>query len=148
VTDLPPGAPDDDAPAGSQQSALPFLVAIGLVAVLGTFAVLFLRSDDEGELVRPDRIDALDATTVRAVVLDEPGCRHIDRAQVDYDDDLVLFELVAVDVADCADGERVDVVAEITLPEPLDGRDLRAGVGRTRLPCSGDGATVTCAPER
>jgi hypothetical protein len=60
----------------------------------------------------------------------------------------VLLELVAVEVDGCGDGGGREVVAEVELPQPIEDRPLVAGVGRIRLPCTGDGAAVRCAPER
>jgi len=144
VTGPPDVAPDDREPPA--QSAAPFVVALVLVAVLVGLALVFLRSDDTGELVRPERLAAVDADTVRATAFDVPACWDVERAQVDYDDDRILLELVAV--PRCADGddEVVDVVAEVDLPQPIEDRGLVAGVGRTRLPCTGVGPDVRCAP--
>lgn len=136
------GAPEDRQPP----SAVPFVVALVLVAVVGGLAFVFLRADDSGELVRPERLAAVDEDTVRATAFALPTCWRIDRAQVDLDDDRVFLELVAV--PRCSDGgdERVaDVVAEVDLPRPIGDRRLVAGVGRTRLPCTGGGTDVRCA---
>lgn len=137
-------APEDRQPP--PPSAVPFVVALVLVAVLAGLAFVFLRSDDAGELVRPERLTAVDDDTVQATALDLPTCWRIERAQVDYDDDRVFVELVALSA--CGEGEeraRADVVAEVDLPRPLEDRRLVAGVGRTRLPCTGDGTGVRCA---
>jgi len=139
--------PDDDEPR-AQPSLVPFLAAAAIVGVAVVLAFVFLRSDDDGRLVRPDRLDATGDDVVRAVVLDLPACEVVERAQVDVEDDRVLVELVAVAVPDdaCADGEGREVVAEITLPVPLGDRALAAGVGRTPLPCTGDAAAPRCGP--
>lgn len=134
---------DGDRP---QLSPVPFAVALVGFLVLATLAFVFLRDDDEGRLVRPDRLTAVDGDTLRATALDEAGCTRIERAQVDLTETEVLVELVAVDAeGSCADGA-VDLEAEITLPEPIGDRALLAGVGRLRIPCTGDGTDVTCRP--
>jgi len=143
----PRAGDDTDGPAPT--SALPFLLSLGVVVVVGVLAVVFLRSDDEGRLVRPDRLAVVDERTVRAVAAEQPACERIERAQVDGDDDRVFVELVAVPVDGCTDdGGRVDVEAEVVLPEAIGDRDVVPGVGRTRLPCTGEGDRVRCEPER
>ncbi|MFP5321942.1 MAG: hypothetical protein ACLGIC_08855 [Acidimicrobiia bacterium] len=138
---------DDEAPA--QASLAPFLAALVLVGVAAVLAFVFLRSEDEGRLVRPDRLDATGDASVRAVVFDVPGCERIDRAQVDFDgDERVLLELVAVEIDGCEGEGGREVVAEVELPRPIEDRALAAGVGRIRLPCTGDGASIRCAAER
>jgi len=138
----------DDAEA-APTSALPFAIALGVVVVVGVLALVFLRSDDEGRLVRPERLSVVDDRTVRAVAPDQPACERIERAQVEADDDRLFVELVAVGVADCdREGERVDVEAVIDLPLDVGERAVVAGVGRTRLPCTGEGRDVTCTPTR
>lgn len=129
-----------------QTSAVPFVVALVGFVVVAVLAYTFLRSDDDGRLVHPDRLTAVDDDTIRATALGVPGCARVERAQVDLTGDEVLVELVTVDVEGPCSDVAVDVVAEITLPEPLDERPLRAGVGRTRLPCTGQGASLTCGP--
>lgn len=129
-----------------QLSPVPFLVALVGFLVLATFAFVFLRADDEGRLVRPDRLRATDDDTLRVTALDESGCSRIERAQVDLGGSEVLVELVAVEVEGPCSDATVDLVAEITLPEPIGDRALRAGVGRLRLPCTGDGTEATCRP--
>lgn len=136
----------DDGPA--QLSATPFLVALVGFVVLATLAFVFLRPDDEGRLVRPDRLTPTGDDSFRVTALDQPGCGRIERAQVDLAEDEVFVELVAVDAEGPCSDVSVDLVAEITLPEPIGERRLLAGVGRLRLPCTGERAAVTCRPER
>ncbi len=136
----------DPSGARPQLSPLPFLVALVGFLVLATLAFVFLRSDDEGRLVRPDRLTATGDDTVRATVLDQPGCGRIERAQVDLTETEVFVELVAVDAEGPCSDVTVDLVAQITLPEPIDGRRLLSGVGRLRIPCTGDLDDVTCRP--
>jgi hypothetical protein len=150
VDDQPgPGAPtdlpDDDGP---RASPVPIAIALAVVVVVGVLSWAFLRTGDEGELVRPDRLVAVDDDTVRATALALPACREISRAQVDLDANRVFLELVAVEVEGCDLQGVVDVVAEVTLPEPLGDRRLVAGVGRLHLPCTGRGADVACGPAR
>jgi len=133
-------------PPPRQVSPVPFVVAlVGFVVVAG-LAFAFLRSDDEGRLVRPDRLTETGPDTVRATVLDQPGCGRVARAQVDLSETEVRIELVAVDAEGPCSDLAVDLVAEITLPEPIDGRRLLPGVGRLQLPCTGERTEVTCRP--
>lgn len=141
--------PDEPPPPGpDRMSPLPFVVALVSFVVIAVLAIVFLRPDDEGQLVRPDRLAAVDDDTIRAVAIDRPRCLTVDRAQVDLGETTVHVELVVVDDAcgDATDRDTVDLVAEITLPEPVGDRRVLAGVGRLELPCSGQGSTVTCAP--
>ena len=128
---------------------VPFVVAFAVFVLLVVLAYVFLWEGDDGELVRPDAVSALDPQTVRAVLVDRSSCDSILRAQVDLtDDDVVLVELVVQeDGEDCA-GDRGPLEAEIRLPEAIDGRDLRAGTGRVQIPCEGSGPSVTCAVDR
>jgi hypothetical protein len=136
-------APEE--PPALSGSWLPVVVALVLVLVVGGLAFAFLRPDDEGELVRPDRLTALDEDTIRVVARDHPACGTVDRAQVDLADEGIFVELVVVG----ADGPCPDVVgdlvAEIDLPEPIGDRRLIGGVGRTPLPCTGTGTDLRCA---
>jgi hypothetical protein len=143
VQDPTGGDADGERP---QPSPVPFVVALVGFLVLATLAYVFLRADDEGRLVRPDRLTATGDDTLRATALGESGCGRIQRAQVELTETEVLVELVAVDAdGPCAD-VTVDLVAEITLPEPIGDRTLLAGVGRLHIPCTGDGTDVTCRP--
>ena len=127
-------------------SPVPFLVALVGFVVVAVLAFVFLRSDDEGRLVRPDRLTPIDEDTIRATALEQPGCGRVDRAQVDLSETEVRVELVVVDAEGPCSDVAVDLVAEITLPEPVDERRLLPGVGRVQLPCTGELATVTCGP--
>lgn len=140
--------PIDDPAAGPprQLSAVPFGVALVGFVVIALLAFTFLRADDEGHLVRPDRLQGVDDDTITATALGQPGCGRIERAQVDLSDTEVLVELVVVDVEGPCSDVTMDLVAEITLPEPVGDRTLRAGVGRTRLPCTGEATSATCGP--
>jgi hypothetical protein len=144
--------PDDDEPgtaSPAQLSPVPFVVALVGFAIVAVLALTFLRTDDEGELVRPDRLSEVDDDTIRAVALTQSDCGTVRRAQVDLAEGEVFVELVVVDAdsTSCTGGV-VDIVAEITLPEPIDGRRLVAGVGRLQLPCTGERSAVTCGPDR
>ena len=136
-------------PAGgerpNQLSPVPFVVALVGFLVLAALAFAFLRGDDEGRLVRPDRLTEVDDDTIRVVAAAQPDCGTVERAQVDLGEDRVFVELVVVDADDCPDAT-VDIVADITVPEPVGDRELVAGVGRLRLPCTGERSAVTCAP--
>ena len=138
----------DDTPR--QLSPVPFVVALVGFVVLATLAFVFLRDDDEGRLVRPDRLSVIDEDTIRATALGVPGCARVERAQVDRSENEILVELVTVDVEGQCSDVAVDVVAEITLPQPVGDRTLRPGVGRTQLPCTGQGTghgtSLTCGP--
>lgn len=138
----PPVDPAEDRP--DQLSPVPFVVALVGFVIVAVLAFVFLRADDEGRLVRPDRLDVVDDDTIRVVAAGEPACLTVDRAQVDLGEGTVHVELVVTGEGDCDDA--ADVVAEITLPEPVGDRTLLAGVGRLRLPCTGEGSTVSCEP--
>ena len=132
-----------------QLSPVPFVVALVGFVVIASLAFVFLRADDDGRLVWPDRFQVLDAETIRATALEQPGCGRVERAQVDLVETEVLVELVVIDIEGPCSDVTVDVVAEITLPEPVGDRAVRAGVGRSRLPCTDDADTsapVTCGP--
>ena len=127
-------------------SPIPFVVALVGFVVVAVLAFTFLRGDDEGRLVRPDRLSAVGPDTIRATALAEPGCGRVERAQVDISESEVRVELVAVDAEGPCSDVTVDLVAEITLPQPVGDRDLLPGVGRTQLPCTGEMTAVTCGP--
>jgi len=143
---VPDPVPDDAEGAPRQLSAVPFAVALVGFVVIALLAFTFLRADDEGRLVRPDRLTPVDDDTISATAFAVPGCARVERAQVDITETEVLVELVTVDVEGQCSDVAVDVVAEIVLPVPIEDRTLRAGVGRTRLPCTGQGASLTCGP--
>ena len=126
---------------------MPFVVALVGVVVLGALAYLYLR-DDPGELVRPERLTAVGDREVRAVASDRAPCERVIRAQVDLAEEAVFLELVVERTAEECTAEAVDLEAEITLPEAIDGRDLRAGVGRYQIPCVGRAPSFTCAEDR
>jgi hypothetical protein len=140
---------DDDADEPRELNPAPFVVALVLVAVLAVLGYLFLRPDDSGELARPDRLEPVDDDTIRVVAFDRPVCEEVLRAQVDMAEEAVFVELVVDEREGSPCGDQTGAIeAEITLPAALDGRPLRAGVGRFQIPCVDDGATVTCTPDR
>ena len=127
---------------------MPFVAALVVVTIAVVVGYLFLRPDDSGELLRPDRLEVVDDDTIRAIAFDRSPCERILRAQVDMDVDAVFVELV-VDRGDEPCTQVVEPIqAEITLPEPVEGRQLRAGIGRFGIPCTGTGSDVTCEPDR
>jgi len=130
-----------------QLSPVPFVAALVGFVVLAALAFVFLRADDDGRLVRPDRFQTLDEDTIRATALGQPGCGRVERAQVDLSESEILVELVVVDAEGPCSDVAVDLVAEITLPEPVGDRAVRAGVGRSRLPCT-DGDAASSARSR
>ena len=142
---------EPDRPAATP---LPFVAAMVLVAVAGVLAFVFLRSEDEGRLVRPDRLGVVDDDTVVATVADASPCERIERAQYDLDETQIYLELVAVEIDGCEDadgagaGERVHLEVEIDLGVDVDDREPVPGAGRTRVPCTGTGTTITCRPAR
>jgi hypothetical protein len=133
---------EDD--AARPLSPVPFVAALVGFVVIAGLAFAFLRSDDEGRLVRPDRLTETGPDAIRATVLDQPGCGRVERAQVDLGETEVRVELVAVDAEGPCSDVAVELVADITLPEPIDGRRLLPGVGRLQLPCTCDRTSVTC----
>lgn len=135
----------DDAPRPDRLSPVPFVAALVGFVVVAVLAFVFLRADDAGVLVRPERLTPVGDDVIRAVAVGQPDCARVERAQVDLGEDAVFVELVLAE-GECAG--TTDVVAEITLPEPVGDRRLVPGVGRLRLPCSGEGSDVTCGPAR
>ncbi len=124
-------------PAPSTTNPAPFVIAFVIVSILVVVSFLFFREGDEEQGQFPDEVDAVDDDTVRAVAVLE-GCRVLDRAQVDYDDEQVYVELVSVpaDAAGCETFPEREIVAEIELPRPIEDRDVVPGYGRFQLPCS------------
>jgi len=145
VTEHPAPSPERSEPA---PTAVPFALALAIVGLAGVLAFALLRGEDEGRLVRPEQLDATGESTVQAVVADLPACDRLLRAQVDLADDEVFVELVAVEDEGCDERGTREVVAEVTLPQPVGDRALVSGVGRLRLPCTGRGPTVRCGPAR
>src|SRR5690606_4363459 len=87
-----------------QLSPVPFVAALVGFVVLAALAFVFLRADDDGRLVRPDRFQTLDEDTISATALGQPGCGRVERAQVDLSESEILVELVVVDVeGPCSD---------------------------------------------
>ena len=127
---------------------MPFLIALAGFIVTAVLAFVYLRPDDDGELVRPERLTVVDDDTIRAVAPDRSTCERISRAQVDLAEDAIFVEFVVQrDEQDCRGGLTA-LEAEITIPEPVADRDLRPGVGRLEIPCSGSGSSVTCSVDR
>jgi hypothetical protein len=142
----PYGAGVSEPDQQAQLSPVPFVVALVGFVIVAVLAFVFLRAGNEGRLVRPDRLTVVDDATIRVVASQQPDCGTVERAQVDLAEDRVFVELVVVDADGTCPGATVDIVADITLPEPVGDRSLVAGVGRLRLPCTGDRTAVTCAP--
>lgn len=142
---------EPDRPAATP---LPFVAAMVVVGIVVVLAFVFVRSDDEGRVVRPDRIAVVDGDTVVATAADQPVCERIERAQYDLDETQIYLELVAVEVDGCDDAgdggtdERTDLEVEIDLGVDIDDRELVPGAGRTQVPCTGTGRAVRCQPER
>ena len=137
---------DDDFEGPGGPNPVPFLVAFVGFVVVAVLAFVYLR-EDPGQLLRPERVTAVDDDTVRAVAADRPACERVLRAQVDMAEEAVFLEFVVEDDGDCA-GDRAPFAAEVTLPEPIDDRPLRPGVGRFQIPCRGQGTDITCTPDR
>lgn len=129
-------------------SAVPFVVAAVGFVIVAVLAFVYLREDDELEILRPDAIEAIDDRTVRAVVDDVPTCDVVERAQVDLSDNETVFvELVVRPGTDCSRSTG-PVVAEITVPRPIDGRRIAPGVGRVEIACTGEASNVSCEGSR
>lgn len=149
----PPGAPPPTPPSGhisetSPPNPLPFLVALVGFVVIAVLAFVYLRPDDEGELVRTDRLTIVADDTIRAVAPERSTCERISRAQVDLAEEAIFVELVVQRAGEDCRGGVTTLEAEITLPEPVADRDLRPGIGRFEIPCNGSGTSVTCAADR
>jgi len=107
---MPDDQPSQDAP--SQLSPVPFVVALVGFAVVAVLAFVFLRADDEGVLVRPDRLSEVDEDTIRAVAIGQPDCGMVERAQVDLGESEIFVELVVV-------GDELPRTAEVEVEEDL-----------------------------
>lgn len=145
---MPELRPDDPDEPSTSMSPVPIVVALLLVLVAGILASTFLRADDEGVLVRPDRITPTGEDTIRAVVADQPDCGIVERAQVDLAEDRIYVELVVAGADGPCPDVITDIVADLTLPQPVGDRRLVPGVGRFPLPCTGGLAEVACEPDR
>jgi hypothetical protein len=124
-------------PAPSTTNAAPFTIALVVVSFLVVVAIVFLREGDTEQGLFPEEVDSVDDETVRAtVVLD--GCRVLERAQVDYDDERVYVEFVSVpsDDAGCETLPEREALVEVELPRPIEDREVVPGFGRFQLPCS------------
>lgn len=129
--------------------ARPFVVAFIGFVIVAVVAFVYLREDDDLEIVRPDRVQVIDDETIRFVVLVPSSCSEVERVQVDLSDGQRVFVEAIVDLSDCADqpsdpdGDRRELTVE--LPQPIDDRQVVPGVGRVELPCDPSG---TCRAEQ
>jgi len=137
--------PPRDPPA---LSPVPIVIALVVVFAIAVLASVFLRADDEGALVRPDRLTVTGDDTIQVVAADQPDCGIVERAQVDLAQDRIFVELVVVGADGPCPDVVTDIVVDITLPQPVGDRRLVPGVGRLRLPCTGGLTAVTCAPDQ
>lgn len=147
------GAPPPIPPSGSiadttPPNPVPFLIALAGFLVLAVLAFVYLREDRSSELVRPDRLSVVDDDTIRAVALERSPCERITRVQVDLAEDAIFVEFVVEERGGACTEVLAPLEAEVTLPEPVDDRDLRPGVGRLQIPCTESAASVTCTADR
>ncbi len=139
---MPPG----DIRTTQPINPVPFVIAVVAFLAVVVAAYVFLWEDDTGRLVQPDSVVVIDDDTIRVVATDRSACERIARVQVDLADDAVFVELVV----EGGDADCVDVVApleaDVTLPEPIGERDVRAGPGRLEIPCGEASPSATCRP--
>jgi hypothetical protein len=145
---VPDPLPDERDEPPASLSPVPIVIALVVVLFAGILASVFLRSDDEGVLVRPDRLTRTGDDTIRAVAADQPDCGIVERAQVDLAEDRIYVELVVVGADGPCPDVVTDIVADLTLPQPVGDRRLVPGVGRFPLPCIGGLSAVSCEPDR
>ena len=141
---MDPGA--DDAPP--QLNAVPFVLALVAFLVVAVLAWTYLRDDDDVTVVRPDGIEVLDVAgddLIDVTALDQPGCRTVERAQVDIGVDRIFVEMVLADEPGCVEAPRQDLTATVQLPEAIGDRDVVPGIGRFQIPCDAD---LRCRPDR
>ena len=143
--------PDDLDPGDVRNTqppdARPFVVALIGFVIVAVAAFFFLKEDDDLTIVRPERVAVLDDTTIRFSVAVPSSCGVVDRAQVDVSDSERVFVEAIVDLSACAGGDQTDDLTQltVTLPQPVDDRQVVPGVGRVELPCDPSGR---CGPEQ
>ncbi|WP_436796248.1 hypothetical protein [Actinospongicola halichondriae] len=131
-------------------NAMPFVVALVGFLIVAVLAFVFLREDDPGRLVRPDGVSVIGDDTIRLTV-DGPFRKpYADVIKVGYalGEDDVFVEMV-LDEYDCPDdtdcgASTESLTVDVVLPEPIDGRDVGPGTGRTLVDCDRDPGIPTC----
>lgn len=127
--------------------ARPFVVAFIGFVIVAVAAFFFLKEDDDLTIARPERVAVIDDTTIRFSIPVPSSCGVVDRAQADVSDSERVFVEAIVDLSACAGGDQTDDLTQltVTLPQPIDDRQVVPGVGRVELPCDPSGR---CGPEQ
>lgn len=139
---------DDDEPT-AHPTPWPFIIAFGLIVIVGFLAYRFL-SEDDLRLVAPDRIQVTGDDELRLEFNGPFTSDVVKVASVGFavDDDTIQVELALEEqncaAATCTPVTSVDV--RVTLPIAIDGRNVVAGSGRSLLACepADDGLTAIC----
>lgn len=136
---------------------VPFLLALGGFVLIVVVVYLFVWEDDRGRLVAPDRIEVVDDDVVRLRVLGpfDEGVARVSQVGYALGEDEIFVEVV-VDEGSCPDGSNGtpcaasddELSADLVLPEPIDGRDVRAGTGRALADCDEAGTRFRCVADR
>ncbi len=144
---------DDDVDDGDGTSAtnpLPFVIALVGFLIVAVLAFVYLRDDEAGRLASPDSIQVVGPDTVRLRYDGPFPDGYADISQVGYamGDDVIYVELV-IDDHGCPDGTDCgaptdSVTADLVLPEPVAGRDVRHGTGRTLADCDRSTPVPVC----
>lgn len=151
---MPDRQPPGDIRSTTPPNPLPFLLALGGFVLVVVVVYLFVWEDDRGRLVAPDRIDVVAEDVVRLDVLGpfEEGIATVTQVGYALGEDEIFVEVV-VDEGSCAGGAACaasdeQLTAELVLPEPVDGRDVRAGTGRALADCDDAGSGFRCVADR
>ena len=126
--------------------ARPFVVAFIGFVIVAVAAFFFLKEDDDLTIARPERVAVIDDTTIRFSLPVPSSGGVVDRAQATVLLTSVFVEAI-VDLSACAGGDQTDDLTQltVTLPQPIDDRQVVPGVGRVELPCDPSGR---CGPEQ
>ncbi len=129
---------------------LPFAIALVAFLVVAVAAFVFLRDDHPGRLAAPDSIQVVGPDTVRLRYDGPFPDGYADIVQVGYaaGEKVVYVELV-IDDHGCPDGTDCgappdSLTADLVLPEPIAGRDVRHGTGRTLADCDRSTPVPVC----
>lgn len=128
---------------------VPFLLAVAGFVLVVVAVYLFVWEDDRGRLVAPDRIEVVGDDVVRLHVrgpFDE-GVARISQVGYALGEDQIFVEVV-LDEGDCCAASDEELTAELVLPEPIDGRDVRTGTGRALAECDDAGSRFRCVADR
>ncbi len=137
-------------PAPPTTNPLPFVIALVVFLIVAGLAFVFLREDAPGRLAAPDAIQVVGPDTVRLRYDGPFPDGYGDIVQVGYavGDDAVYVEVV-VDDHGCPDdtdcgAPTTSLTADLVLPEPIAGRPVRPGTGRTLADCDRSTPVPVC----